>query len=313
MPWRIGLATFVLLALLPVLGASPYVLTVAGIACILAIVAQGASLVMGVAGQASFAHAAFYGLGAYITALLATRFGMPFWVNLPAVIIVCYAAGYLLAYPALRVKGFYLGLITLGVSEIFTQVVSQLQWAGGAEGITGIPAMSIGDVTLQTRTAKFYMVVGFAATTYFLLEWLCAGHFGRVARSIRDSEPGAMAVGVDLVRAKTGLFATSAAVMGTAGFLYAYFIQYVSPVAFGLNTTILVVSMVVVGGLGDMAGALTGALVLSLLPQLLRDYPGWEPLVYGSLLVVILLLMPRGVVPTLRRGVGRPSMYGGAT
>lgn len=301
MRWRAGVAIFAMLSLLPAVGASPYVLTVAGIACILAIVAQGANLVMGVAGQASFAHAAFYGLGAYVTALLSTRLGLPFWATLPAAVVICYIAGYALAYPALRVKGFYLGLITLGVSEIFTMLVTQFQWAGGAEGITSIPAAALGDFSIQSRIAKYYLVLVFAACIYLLTEWLCVAHFGRVARSVKDSEAGAMAVGIDLARAKTGIFAASAAIIGVAGWLYAYFIQYVSPVGFGLNTTILVVSMVVVGGMSDMLGALVGALVLSLLPHLLRDYPGWEPLIYGALLVIILLLVPEGVVPSVSR------------
>ena len=289
------------LAALPLATVSPYHLTVAGLALIFAVLALGTNLIMGVAGQASFAHTAFFGLGAYITAVLSTRYDLPVWVILPAVLVVSFAVGALLAYPALRVKGFYLALVTLAVSEIFTSVVGQMPDAlGGTEGIAGIPPFAIGGWSADDRLSQFFVVWVGAAAAYFTLERLLASHFGRVARSLRDSETGATAVGINLIAAKVRVFAVSAAYMGFAGFLYAQFMAYISPTSFGLAITILTVSMVVVGGLGDATGALVGALVLSLLPQWTRDYVGLEPLIYGGLLVVIILLLPEGVVPALR-------------
>ena len=301
-----SLPILLLLAALPLVTSSPYHLTVGGLALIFAIVALGANLIMGAAGQASFAHAAFFGLGAYTTALLSTRYDMPLWVTLPASLVVSYLVGFALAYPALRVRGFYLALVTLAVSEIFTSVINQLPGAlGGAEGIVGIPAFALGGRVAATRPAKYFVVWAGAVLAYVSLERLMASHFGRIVRSLRDSEVGATSVGINLTRAKTRAFAISGVYMGFAGFLYAHFMQYVSPTGFGLNTTILIVSMVVVGGMGDSTGALVGALLLSLLPQLLRGYVGLEPVIYGGLLVVILLVLPDGLVPALRRVVFR--------
>ncbi len=309
---RESLVILLLLGALPLLTRSPYHLTVAGLALVFAIVAQGANLIMGVAGQASFAHSVFFGVGAYTTALLSTRYGVPLWLTLPASLALTWAVGFGLAYPALRVRGFYLALVTLAVSEIFTVGVAQLPGLlGGAEGITSIPPFVLGDWSAPDRLTKYYVVWVGAIVAHVSLGRLLGAHFGRVARSLRDSEVGATAVGINLTRAKTSVFAVSAAYMGFAGFLYAHFMQYVSPAGFGLDTTILVVSMIVVGGMGDTTGALVGALFLSLLPQWLRSYTGLEPLIYGGLLVLILVLLPEGVVPALRhvrlrRGVPAP-------
>jgi len=296
-----GLTILLLLAALPLATSSPYHLTVGGLALIFAIVALGANLIMGIAGQASFAHAAFFGLGAYTTALLSTRYDMPQWATLPISLVLSYLVGFALAYPALRVRGFYLALVTLAVSEIFTSVINQLPGAlGGAEGIVGIPPFVAGRWVAAARTAKYFVVWAGAVLAYVSLERLMASHFGRIVRSLRDSEIGATSVGINLTRAKTRAFAISGVYMGFAGFLYAHFMQYVSPTGFGLNTTILIVSMVVVGGMADITGALVGALLLSLLPQLLRRYVGLEPVIYGGLLILILLVLPEGIVPTLR-------------
>ncbi|MCC7166150.1 MAG: branched-chain amino acid ABC transporter permease [Rhodospirillales bacterium] len=287
---------------LPLATTSPYHLTVAGLALIFAILAQGTNLILGTAGQASFAHAAFFGIGAYTTAVLTTKFGFPLWATLPIALGLAYATGSLLAYPALRVKGFYLALVTLAFSEIFTSVVGEMPGLlGGTEGIPGIPPFTFGPWSADDRLSKFYVVWVGAVLACLSLERLQASHFGRVARSLRDSETGATAVGINLVRAKVRVFAVSAVYMGFAGVLYAHFMQYISPTSFGLNITILVVSMVVVGGLGDTMGVLVGALTLSLLPQWTRDYTGLEPVIYGGLLVFIILLLPEGVVPALRR------------
>lgn len=297
-----SLPILLLLAALPFVTSSPYHLTVGGLALIFAIVALGANLIMGTAGQASFAHAAFFGLGAYTTALLSTRYDMPLWATLPISLVLSYLVGFALAYPALRVRGFYLALVTLAVSEIFTSVINQLPGAlGGAEGIVGIPPFVVGGWVAAARPAKYFVVWAGAVLAYISLERLMASHFGRVVRSLRDSEIGATSVGINLTRAKTRAFAISGVYMGFAGFLYAHFMQYVSPTGFGLNTTILIVSMVVVGGMADITGALVGALLLSLLPQLLRGYVGLEPVIYGGLLILILLVLPEGIVPTLRR------------
>jgi branched-chain amino acid transport system permease protein len=299
------------LAALPLLTISPYHLTVAGLALIFAVVAQGTNLIMGTAGQASFAHTAFFGLGAYTTAVLSTRFEFPVWATLPISLVAAYAVGALLAYPALRVKGFYLALVTLAVSQIFTSMVSELPGVlGGTEGIAGIPPFALGQWAANDRLSKFYVVWAGAALACISLERIHASHFGRMARSLRDSEVGATAVGINLTVAKTRVFAVSAVYMGFAGFLYAHFMQYVSPTSFGLNITILVVSMVVVGGMGDTLGVLMGALVLSLLPQWTRDYVGLEPVIYGGLLVAIILLLPQGIVPALRGTLRRAAALG---
>jgi branched-chain amino acid transport system permease protein len=299
---RESLAILVLLAAVPLFTRSPYHLTVAGLALVFAIVAQGANLIMGVAGQASFAHSVFFGLGAYTTALLSTRFGVPLWLTLPTSLLLTWAVGFGLAYPALRVRGFYLALVTLAVSEIFTTVIAQLPGLlGGAEGITSIPTFALGEWAAPDRLTKYYVVWVGAVIAHVALVRMLGAHFGRVARSLRDSEVGATAAGINLTRAKTAVFAASAVYMGFAGFLYAHFMQYVSPTGFGLNTTILVVSMIVVGGIGDTTGTLVGALLLSLLPHWLRDYTGLEPVIYGGLLVLIMILLPEGAVPAVRR------------
>lgn len=194
---------FVALAALPLATASPYHLTVAGLALIFAILAQGTNLIMGTAGQASFAHAAFFGLGAYTTAVLSTKFDFPVWLTLPIALCLSFVVGSLLAYPALRVRGFYLALVTFAFSEIFTSVVGEMPGVlGGTEGISGIPPFTLGGWSADDRMSKYYVVWVGAVLAYLSLARLNGSHFGRVARSLRDSETGATAVGINLITAK---------------------------------------------------------------------------------------------------------------
>ena len=178
---------FVALAALPLATASPYHLTVAGLALIFAILAQGTNLIMGTAGQASFAHAAFFGLGAYTTAVLSTKFDFPVWLTLPIALCLSFVVGSLLAYPALRVRGFYLALVTFAFSEIFTSVVGEMPGVlGGTEGISGIPPFTLGGWSADDRMSKYYVVWVGAVLAYLSLARLNSSHFGRVARSLRE-------------------------------------------------------------------------------------------------------------------------------
>lgn len=274
---------------------SSYFIQIAITTMIFVILAASMNLVTGSAGLLSLGHAAFFGVGAYAAALLATKLGWPFWLTLPASAAAAAAVGAVVAVPTMRLTSIYFAVATLGIGEMI--YVTLLNWVGftrGPMGIRGIAGVSLfGWQTLATG-----LVVGAAVmvAVLWLVHRLVHSYYGNALRALREDDACADAMGIDVGRLKLQAFAIACALAGVAGALFAHTTGYISPESFRFGESILILSMVVVGGLGSLYGSIVGAVILTVLPELLRDLGQWRMIAVGGVLFFSILFMPRGLV-----------------
>ncbi len=282
-----------------------YLLHVLVMVAIYAILVSSFNLLIGYAGLFALSHAAFFGVGAYATAVLAATHGLPFPVPLLAGIAITAALGVVVALPALRIGGDYLVIVTLALQVIVTTIL--LNWTGmtgGTDGIRAIPRLSVFGTPLDTP-GRFLPMAALVAAICYLIAWrLGASPFGRALKAMRENEAAVQAVGKNVVAMKLTVFAIAAALASVAGWLYAHYVTFVSADTFTVELTIYLLTMVIVGGTGNLAGSLVGALVLTLLPEALKfiDMPSdiadkIRLMMYGVLLIVMLRLRPQGLLP----------------
>lgn len=281
----------------------PYLLRIVNLAGILAIAALGLQLIVGYTGQFSFGHAAFYGIGAYTSALLVVKLKLPFLLALPSAAVMAGIAGLVIA-PVLRLSGHYLAIATLAVGEIV--FVLMINWKGltnGAYGIYGIPMPDLLGIKADNDQKFFVLVLLVLAVVYLLALRLVHSRFGRALVAVRENELAATAAGINPLRQKSAAFVCGSASAGIAGALYAHYGSYINPDFFSFTTSVEMVVMVVIGGLGSMPGAIIGALVVVLLPELLRAFADYRLVIYGGLIIVFMLFLPGGLADIGRRAI----------
>ena len=313
---RVGFAALAaVVALLPLAFHTPYALSTLILVGIYSTATIGLCLLMGYAGQVSLGQAAFFGLGAYASAALTTRYGWSPWI---AMVIGAAGTGliaYLIAIPIFRLRGHYLAMATLGFGAIVH--IAMTEWrpvTGGATGLPGIPRLSIGGLVLNTDLTYYYLVWAVGLAALALARNMVDSRVGRALRAIHGSEPAAESLGVDVSHFKLQALVTSAVYASVAGSLYAHYMIFVSPGAFDVDTSVRLVLMAAVGGLASIWGAPLGAAAVTLLTLALREI---VPLVtrhgsgehqiiaYGILLVVIMIFVPEGLMPAVVRAVRR--------
>jgi branched-chain amino acid transport system permease protein len=268
-------------------------LTFIGINTLLAL---GLNMLMGYAGQISLGHAAFYGIGAYTTAVLTVNLNWSPWLALPAALLLTALVAFLVAVPMLKLSGFYLGMGTLGFGMITFILIRQ--WStvtGGDSGLVGIPSLSLGPFSLASGQAYFYLVWVVVLISFLVCERLVDSRVGRALRAIHDGEHVAAAMGIDTSRLKTGVFVLSAIFAALAGFLYAHLVSFISPNSFDFLVSVRLVTMVVIGGMASIWGSLLGAFLLSILPEWLHVFSDFEMVVYGLILMTIMIFLPQGL------------------
>jgi len=273
-----------------------YLLHLAILAGIYIILTVSLNLIIGYAGQISLGHAAFFGVGAYVSALMARQGHFSFPLAALGAMLAAAGSGLALGLPTLRLKEDYLAIVTLGFGVILDLVFLNLEITGGPEGLAGIPSPSL--FGLSFRPAGRYLVlVAVAVALVLILTWrLVESYHGRALRAIRDDETTAQVMGINTPAYKVAVFTLAAALAGLAGSLYAHYITFINPESFGLHTSILILAMVVLGGMGSMTGAVLGAVILTALPEMLRQFQSYQDLVYGALLVGLLILRPEGLL-----------------
>jgi len=287
------------LALIAALIAFPYLspgwLTfLASLVAVYSVAAIGLNLLVGFTGQISLGHAAFLGLGAYATALLA-RAGAPFPVALAASGLAAALAGVLIGLPTLRLTGPYLAIATLGFGIAVQQVL--LNWeevSGGHMGLV-VPRPQIGDWVVRGDVMTFHLVAAVALLMGLVAVNLVRSNVGRAWAAIRDSDLAAEVVGVDLRKYRTMAFAVSAAFTGIAGGLFAYVVRFINPEAFSFFESVYLLAMVVVGGLASVPGSILGAAVITLLPHFLAGLRDTPQILFGTIIIAIMLFEPRGL------------------
>ncbi|MGH6935672.1 MAG: branched-chain amino acid ABC transporter permease, partial [Methylocella sp.] len=259
----------------------------------------------------SIAHAAFYGLGAYTSALLAVHFGAPFLAGVLAGMAVAALVSVVVSLPSLRLHDDYFVIATFGFQMILFSIFNNwMDLTRGPLGIPGIPLPMIFGWTIESQIELVGLIAVFAATAYIVVGRLSTSPFGRVLRAIREDEVFTQALGKNTLRFKVTAFAVSAALAASAGSLYAHYITYIDPTSFTIMESILIISMVIIGGAGSLWGPVIGAVVLVTLPEALRFLglpsgvaANLRQVIYGILLVLMMMFRPQGLVG--RYGFGR--------
>ncbi|MFA5110518.1 MAG: branched-chain amino acid ABC transporter permease, partial [Desulfobaccales bacterium] len=248
-----------------------YALHLAILAGIYIILTVSINLIVGYAGQVSLGHAAFYGIGAYASALVTQYWHLPWPAAALSALLAAGLCGLALGLPTLRLKEDYLAIVTLGFGVIVDLVFLNLDITGGPDGLPGIPTPSF--LGLSFREPWHYlilvavMVMLVLGATYRLVD----SYHGRALRAIRDHEITAQVMGINTPAYKIMIFTLAASLAGLAGSLYAHYITFINPETFGLHTSILILTMVVLGGMGSMVGSVLGAVILTILPEMLRQ------------------------------------------
>jgi branched-chain amino acid transport system permease protein len=295
------------LIVLPWIESDKFVLHVLSLIAIASIVAMGLQLLLGCSGQLSIGQAAFYGIGAYTSAFLTTRLGLPFPLALLGAGIVAAVAS-LLMVPITRLTGAYLAVATLGFSIIVYLFIKNEEWlTGGSYGFISIPRAALFGYVLRDAIYSYYLNVGVAALVFLTFARIEGSRFGRAINAIRQDPDAARASGLRVTLLKSECFVIAAFVAGLAGALYAHEVRYLAPNDFTFWKSIEILIMVVIGGVGSLAGAILGAAVVVGLPEFLRGMGDYRMLVFGAILIATMLFGEGGlaaIFATLGRRLG---------
>jgi branched-chain amino acid transport system permease protein len=293
----IGVAAIVIV--LPLLFPSAYYYRVGALVFIFALAVVGLNLLMGFAGQVSLGHAGFLGIGAYAVAIGPVHLGVPPWLCVFAGAIVSGAVAFAVGRPILRLKGHYLAVATLGFGLLVAIVLTnEAGWTGGPDGMS-VPALRLFGWRVHGSDV-WYWIAGATFVGGFLLALnLMDSPTGRALQAIHDSEIAARVLGIDVARAKLTVFIISAVYASIAGSYLALFNGLVTPDEAGFLRSIELVAMVVLGGMGSIFGSLVGAIVLVVLPQLLTVFHEYEQALLGLIIMVFMIFLRRGIVPSL--------------
>jgi branched-chain amino acid transport system permease protein len=292
-------------------GVDSYAIHVIDVTLIFALLAIGLGLAMGIAGQVNLAQVAFFGVGAYTVAILTTNAGFGFWSAALLALVATAVTGLVVGTPALRVQSHYLGIVTLGLALAFTNWVTNAEISGGAEGINAIPVPELPGVDLSSEYLFYYLeLVVFAIALAFGL-FVVRTPLGRRMRAMRDDPLAAGSVGVEVPMVRMTAFLLASVYGGTAGVLYAGLVRYVAPESFSIANMFLLLAMVIIGGRQSLLGCVAGAVMLSLLRELLVDYPTYAQVAYGSVVVLVVVFAPTGLAGLPRRLRDRFARDGG--
>jgi branched-chain amino acid transport system permease protein len=292
-PWIVGL---VLLLPLPLFVGNAYHQYVLNIICINIILAVGLNIVKGFAGQVTVGHVAVAAIGAYTSAVVAVKFGMPFWLALPSAMLMTAIVGALIGIPAFRLEGAYLALATLGLAESVRIIIAGTEYLGGAIGFEGIPSPAIGGLVLDTHREYFYVVMPMAVIGIYFSFSILRSDIGRSFKAIREDQLAAAASGVDVRKYKLIAFVLSALYAGCAGSLKAHMSPgFLNPNDYTVTEMVTLLLMVVFGGIGHIWGGVIGAIVVTIINDLTQDYYQYRMAIFGSIIVLVVMFMPRGI------------------
>ncbi|OWW20183.1 branched-chain amino acid ABC transporter permease [Noviherbaspirillum denitrificans] len=267
------------------------------------IATMGLNLILGYAGLKSLGHAAFFGIGAYTTAIL-MKAGLSFWLALPAAAGLSFAVGLLVGFPALRVQMHYLAFATLGFNELVTLVLRNEEWlTGGTFGISNIARPELFGISFEGNIPYYYLVLAFAVAMFALLAGILRSPWGKAFTALRDNPIRAESLGIHIQHYTLLAFAIGSAFAGIAGALFASLVQYIEPTPFNGQISIMMYLMVVVGGPGYLLGPVIGAAIGVLAPEWLRFAEGWYLAAFGAIVIALMVWLPGGLlsIPDLLR------------
>ena len=316
-------ATVLALGTLPIWMRDAYVLHVAVVTGIFVIAAMSLNLLLGFTGQLSLGHVAFFGIGAYASALTAVGFDVdlfghtfvhdpwPSAAGMLCGVLFAAASGYIIGKLSFRVRGAYFVIVTVSFAEV-TRIVAT-NWVDLTQGplaITNIPPFAIatpwfGSFMFLSKTSNYYLVLAFACVAYLLIKHIVESRVGRAMVALKENESLAVSVGIDVTRYLVIAAVVSAAIAGAAGSLYAHYIRIIDPDIFLFINTVTMVIMVIAGGKGTLVGPIVGGLIFGFAPTLVRPYvsPELQWILYGALMIAIVFALPQGIVPAVMKTV----------
>ena len=266
-----------------------------------AIICLGLNLLMGYAGQVSLGHGAFAGLGGYISVILVANYSLSPLFSIFISLILIAILGFIVSKPILKLKGHYLAMATLGIGIIINIILEvEEEITGGADG-KSVDSFNVFGYEFVNANEWYILVAVLLVFFIWMFQNLIDSPFGRVLRSIHDSEKAALSVGIKISYYKSIIFVISVVVAALAGSLYAFFSGFISPSEASFNHSIELVVMVVLGGLGRMYGAVIGAFILTALPQFLTSFDEYETLIFGLIIILVMVFIPKGIVSLLDR------------
>jgi len=285
------------LLLIP-LGSSNYLVEVLTSAFLYAILATALNITVGLTGVLVLGFIGFYAIGAYTTGILTAKFALcNFWIALPLSGLTALLFGLLLGIPTLRLKGDYLAIVTLGFGEIVKIFLNNLDaLTGGPNGILGIKRPGIGPFLIDSTVEFYYFTFLFLAGTIFIVARIINSRYGRAWVAVRENEMAAGALGIDVFKRHLLSFSLSAFFAGIAGSLFAAKQGFISPDSFTFYESVLVLCMVVLGGLGNIAGAVLGAFLLIVVPEFLREFALYRMLIFGAVMIAFMIFRPHGIL-----------------
>lgn len=295
-PHSITAGILLVTVLLPLVITDDYVLRILIMSGIFVMLTLSLNLVTGFTGQFCLGWAAFYGIGAYTSALLTMKAGLSFWLAMPLGGLMAALFGLLLGLPTMRLKEIYLAITTLGFGEIIRLIM--LNWTDltrGSMGLPGIPAPSILSYEISSNQAYYYFILALVLITVAAMRRLIDSRTGRALIAIREDELAAKSMGIDVTAYKMLAFAVGAFFAGLAGSFYAHYTSFIDPHTFSFTESIAILAMAVLGGLGSINGSILGAVILTVVPELLRGIAEYRLIVFGLIMMAVMLLRPQGI------------------
>jgi branched-chain amino acid transport system permease protein len=297
--WRALALLVLIVVLLPVVAGSSYVMRIAALVWIMGLAAIGLHILMGMAGQISLGHAGFFGIGAYASAVLPARYGVPVMVAALGGIALAGLIAYLVGKPILRLKGHYLAIATLGFSLLIGLVItSEVALTGGPDGMD-VKRLSVAGFALESPSVWYWISAALMIAGVAIAVVLRDSPTGRALRAILDSEVAAASMGVDVARRKLQAFVIGSVYAAVAGSTLALMNGFITPDLAGFMTSVEFVAMVVIGGAATPFGALVGAALLTLLPQLLATFHDYQDIAVGLIIMLSMIFLRQGIVPAL--------------
>ena len=292
-PWLIGLAVMIPL---PWLALNDYHRFLLDLILINVILAVGLNIVKGFAGQVTVGHIALMAIGAYTSAVLATKFGAPFWIALPGAMLVTAVAGAIVGIPSFRLEGAYLALATLGLAESVRIFISATNYLGASVGYSDIPSPTLFGYPLNTFQRYYYVVMPLAVAGVYFSFCMLRSNIGRAFQALREDPLAAAASGINVRAYKSLAFIISALYAGCAGSLAAHMTPgFLHPNNYTIVEMVTVLLMVVLGGIGHVWGGIVGAILVTIIYDLTRDYHEYQLLVFGFVIVLTVMFMPTGI------------------
>ncbi|HHT63498.1 MAG: branched-chain amino acid ABC transporter permease [Bacillota bacterium] len=303
------ISTVVLALIFPLMLADKrYIAHIAIIVTVYGMAALGLNFQMGSTNMVNFAPAAFMGIGAYSIAVLTAKFGMSSWVALAIAILTSGLMGLLIGIPTLRTKDYYLSLVTMALQLAFTMVLFNIPYLGGPNGISGVKPLSIGEFSLVKSYTVFgvkiapqipylYLCILILALFIYIAMRIYISRIGLSLNTIAQDEVAANCLGINIAARKLFAFVIGAIFCGVAGALYGSYTSYVGPDDFGFPKSLMIICMVILGGMDNVVGVVTGAFILTVITEKLRVFSDFQQLVYGLILLTVLIVRPAGLIP----------------